>query len=136
MGLYMKHRVSTVTVKHLPGGLNASQASLFLGELQSCMSIDRPWVVLDCSQLRQLNRDDAYLLLCCLEETMKRYGDVKLSGVNQEVMTTLELTGVNRLFETFETCADAIGSFQQLPSGVALHVPASRGSRHDAGNEA
>ena len=37
-------------------------------------------MVLDCSNVRQLDRAGIQVLLRCLEEAMKRNGDVKLGG--------------------------------------------------------
>jgi hypothetical protein len=59
-----------------------------------------------------------HLLLDCLEDAMKRNGDIRLAAVPPEAMATLELTGVGRLFEIFETCAEAIGSYRSLPAHV------------------
>jgi hypothetical protein len=55
------------------------------------------------------------LLLCCLEEAMKRNGDVKLAAIPAGAEATVELI---RLFEIFETSADAVKSFR-LPLEVA-----------------
>ena len=117
----MTPRVCAVAVKQLPETLNVKQGRLFLGELESCMNIDRPCIVLDCSKVRRLDRAGVHLLLCCLEEAMKRNGDVKLAEVAAGARATLELTGVDRIFEIFDTSADAIGSFARLPVDASSH---------------
>jgi anti-anti-sigma regulatory factor len=69
------------------------------------------------------------LILRCLEEAMKRNGDARLSSVREEDKEVLERTGVSRLFEVFDTEADALQSFHQLPPNAALNgtppVPSS-----------
>jgi anti-anti-sigma factor len=124
----MTLRVCNVEVKQLPEELNWKRARLFLDELERCMITDRPCIVLDCSNVRQMDRSVIHLLLRCLEEAIKRNGDVKLTAVPEAGRTTLELTGVSRLFEIFETNADALSSFHRLPTEAALHITSLSGS--------
>jgi anti-sigma B factor antagonist len=104
-----------VAVKQLPEKFSAQQGRVFFREVESCLNSDRPRVVLDCSKLQHLDSAGIHVLLRCLEEAMKRNGDVKLAAIPARATSTLELTGVNRLFETFDNTADAVNSFQQLP---------------------
>ena len=78
--------------------------------------MDNPYIVLDCSKVCQIAIPAIYLLLCCLEEAMKRNGDVKLASMPFETTALLELTGVARLFERYDTNAEAISSFRRLPA--------------------
>lgn len=110
----MTLRGRVVTVKELPEELNTKRELLFHSELESCVNTDRPCIVLDCSKVRQMDRAAIRLLLCCLEEAMKRNGDVKLTALRAEAMAALELTGIDRLFETFDTIAEAVNSFSRL----------------------
>jgi anti-anti-sigma factor len=111
----MQIKNMTVTVKQLPETLSVQQGRVFFCEMESCLNSDRPRLVLDCSKLQQLDSAGIHVLLRCLEEAMKRNGDVKLAALPLAVASTLELTGVNRLFEMFDNTSDAINSFQQLP---------------------
>jgi hypothetical protein len=58
------------------------------------------------------------MLLQCLEEAMKRDGDLKLAAVSPASAVILELMRVDRLFEMFETSEDAMRSFQ-VPVSLA-----------------
>ena len=84
---------------------------LFFKELESRMNVGRPCMVLDCSRVRELDRFAIHMLLCCLEEAMKRDGDVKLAAVSPAARATLELTRVDRLFEIYDTETEAVNSF-------------------------
>ena len=53
---------------------------------------------------------------------MKRNGDVKLTALRAEAMAALELTGIDRLFETFDTIAEAVNSFCRLHIGVDSNI--------------
>ena len=120
-----------VEVKQLPEKLNRQHGRTFFRELEACLNSDRPRLVLDCSKLQHLDSAGIQVLLRCLEEAMKRNGDVKLAALPARATATLELTGVNRLFESFDTTTEAVLSFQQLPVygfqhalGLAYSAPA------------
>ena len=110
----MRRRAYTLEVKEFPDSLNAGRRQRFLSELQNCLQDDRPYIVLDCSKVGQLDRPAMQLLLCCLEEAIKRNGDVKLAAVSAGAKSTLQLTGVDRLFEIFETNVEAVNSFRRF----------------------
>jgi anti-anti-sigma factor len=80
-------------------------------EVESCLQSDRPRVVLDCSKVTQLDSAGIHVLLRCLEAAMKRNGDVKLASVPPSAAAILKLTRVDRLFEAFDSTADAVNSF-------------------------
>jgi anti-anti-sigma factor len=121
-GVEMTLRVCTVEVMQLPEIMSAKHARLFLGVMERCINVDKPCVVLDCSNVRDMDRSVIHLLLRCLEEAIKRNGDVKLTAVPDAARAILELTGVSRLFELFETNADALNSFHRPPTVAALQI--------------
>jgi len=123
----MTLQIRTVAVMQLPEVLNMKQRRNFLREMQSQMSVDRPRLVLDCSKVRLRDRSFIHLLLCCLEEAMKCKGDVKLAALPPGAGAILELTGVNRLFDIYETTAEAVNSFHRFPvlSVPQTHLPGS-----------
>jgi anti-anti-sigma regulatory factor len=100
----------------LPEQLGKKDARNFAREVERCMNIARPYLVIDCSRVRHLDKTAAHLLLCCLEEALKRNGDVKLVGIPPLMSdAVLGPVGMDRLFEIFETTADAVNSFYQIP---------------------
>src|ERR1700692_2143302 len=108
-----------VIVMEVPEELNHIRAKSFLNELQPILEIDRPSVVLDCSRIRHLDSAGVEMLLHCLEEAMKRDGDLKLAGVSPASEVIMELMRVDRLFEVFETSEEAVRSFQLVaPASV------------------
>jgi anti-sigma B factor antagonist len=112
----MRLRECAVKVEHLPEALSGKQRQLFKRKLESCLNIDRPRLVIDCSKVRGMDRPAIELLLYCLEEAMKRNGDVKLAAVTPEARAILERCGVDRLFEIFDTNMEAVSSFHRLPA--------------------
>lgn len=120
-----------VSVKQLPEILSVKQARIFLREIHICMHVDRPRMVLDCSNVRQLDRPMIHLLLSCLEEAMKRNGDVKLAALPPGGGAIMERTGANRLFEIYDTTADAVNSFHHLPARAVSQASEPVRSHHE-----
>lgn len=110
-----------VVVKQLPGTARGPEAKLFVRELEKCMETDRPRIVLDCSNLLHLDRSAARLLLHCLEEAMKRNGDVRLAALPIGSELVLDLTGLGRIFEAYSTVAEAESSFHEPPKFAVHH---------------
>jgi anti-sigma B factor antagonist len=99
----------------LPEQLDLSQAQNFLQELQPLLETHRPRIVLDCAQVRYIDNGGVEMLLHCLEEAMKRDGDLKLASLSRESAVILEMMRVDRVFEVFATSEDAARSFNVLP---------------------
>jgi anti-anti-sigma regulatory factor len=74
-----------------------------------------------------------HLLLHCLEEAMKRNGDVKLAALPPEGAEFLRITGVTRLFDIYETTAEAVNSFSHFPPPAV--VPALVAQATQRGSE-
>lgn len=116
----MPTELHPVSVKRLPETLGARNMRQFLREIDNCVDLNRPRIVLDCSRLREIDGPVIELLLHCLEEAMKRNGDVKLAALPAAGAGLLELTGVSRLFDIFSTPAEAINSFHHLPTSEMI----------------
>ncbi len=110
-----------VLVKRLPERLNLKQARAFLQEMQPILGSDRPQVVFDGSQVRFLDGAGVAVLLECLALVMKNDGDLKLCSLSPQMAVVLEMTRAERLFEMYESSADAVLSFSRfLPSAIKL----------------
>src|SRR6266702_2783605 len=99
----MTLRAREVAVIQLPDTLDLKRRKILYRELESCMNSERPSVVLDCSMVRQMEVSAIHVLLFCLEEAMKRNGDIRLAALTPDAMKRLEAAGVDRLFQTFNT---------------------------------
>jgi len=105
----------TVVVKELPESVTQSQVPQLRREIAPLVGADWPCVILDFSNVLELDRAGVEMLLRSMEEAVKRNGDVKLACVSPQVTVILELTQVDRLFEVFESLADAMESFRRFP---------------------
>jgi anti-anti-sigma factor len=116
----MMIKMRPVTVHQVPEQVTAEEERAFLRELESYVEVDRPRLVLDCSRLRLMDNAAIHLLLSCLEEAMKRKGDVKLASLRPGAEAMLRFSGADRLFESYTTTADAVRSYRERPGGIAV----------------
>jgi anti-anti-sigma factor len=100
-----------VVVKRIPERMNQSEARKFLQDVQPLLNGDRPQLVFDLSQVRQLDVAGIEVLLQCMSQAMKRDGDLKLASLSDHAAIVLELTRTDRLFEIYETSTDAARSY-------------------------
>lgn len=108
-----------VVVKRIPDRLNVKQARLFVREMEGIINSDRPQLVFDCSQVKQIDAAGVDMLLHCLARAIKHDGDLKLAGVTPQMQVILEMTRTDRLFEIYDSASDAVLSFSRfLPSAV------------------
>ena len=115
-----------VIVVQLPEQFSGTTVDEFMRDLHPLLDASRPRVVLDCSQVHSLGSDGVEMLLLCMEEAMKRDGDVKLAALSDEAVVMLELMRVDRLFEIFETSQDAANSFAAVPAEVVSETESWR----------
>lgn len=106
----------SATVLQLPERFSLDAAANFARAVERCVAVGRPYVVLDCSATGKLDKPMAGLLLYCLEEAMKRNGDVKLACIPLAELPVLGTTSPYQLFEAFHTVEEAIDSFHQFRS--------------------
>lgn len=108
-----------VVVKRMPQRVNMRAAREFLQDVQPLLAADRPQLVFDLAQVQQLDAAGVELLLHCMSEAHKRDGDLKLASLSPQAAVMLELTRTERLFEIYETSADAVRSFSGfLPNAM------------------
>ncbi len=112
-----------VVVKRVPERLNLKQARAFLREVQPFITCDRPQVVFDCAQVRQMDAAGVDMLLQCMAQVMKHDGDLKLASLSPQAAVVMELTRTDRLFEIYDTAADAVRSFTSFLPNALKHQP-------------
>jgi anti-sigma B factor antagonist len=132
----MAFQKQTVAVEQLPEKFSGKQRSKFFGEIMRHLNMDRPCLVIDCSKLIQMDRQIILLLLCCLEEAMKRNGDVRLAGASAQSRAALQAAGAETLFSFYETSAEAVASFQRRAVGFPHRESPSAGPMQSEQNVA
>lgn len=108
-----------VFVKRLPDRLNNREAKAFQREMERVINSDRPQLVFDCSQVKQIDAAGVEMLLHSLSRSVRHDGDLKLAAVSPQMEIVLQMTRTDRLFEIYDTATDAVLSFSRfLPSAV------------------
>jgi anti-sigma B factor antagonist len=113
-----------VVIMQMPEQLNLDGVRAFLQDVEPLLECHRPRIVLDCSQVLYIDNAGVEMMLHCLEEAMKRDGDLKLAALSAESEVILELMRVARVFEAFATSDEAVHSFNGIPAeAVPQDVP-------------
>jgi len=109
-GWNMKPERAALVIE-LPERLTLGQIQAFLLSCNALLNADRPRLVFDFSNVREIDSAGVEMLLHCMEQVTKQDGDLKLAAVPPEAAIVLELTCIDRLFEIFEAISDAVESF-------------------------
>lgn len=116
----------TVIIEQIPEASNSKRERVFLRELTA--NLDQtihPHVVLDCSRMKNADGAALHLLLCCLEEAMKRNGDARLAAVPERAQAAFRALGIDRLFRVYGTATEAAESFRRPPTFPTPMTPAA-----------
>jgi anti-anti-sigma factor len=121
-----------VVVKRMPEKVNQREARKFFQDVQPFLNADRPQLVFDLSQVKQLDAAGVEMLLNCVSEVMKRDGDLKLASLSKQATMVLELTRTDRLFEIYDNSTEAARSFSGFLPNAMRPIQAYRQPAEDA----
>jgi len=111
---------TAVLIQRLPERISAKHNRQLMRDLQKYLNSDRPRLVFDLSQVQQMDSSGIEMLLDLLQEVNRRDGDLKLAAPSPAARTFLELTRLDRLFEIFDSSAEAAAAFgTAVPETVA-----------------
>jgi anti-anti-sigma factor len=86
-----------VVLVNLPEQVTAKQVRILVRDLREQLNVDQPCVVLDLSDVKEMDTAGLDLLLECLNETVRRDGTIQVRGISPEAATILELTGMDEI---------------------------------------
>jgi anti-anti-sigma factor len=111
---------STVVV-NLPERVTAKEAKSLMKDLRYEIAIDQPSVVLDLSDVKEMDSAGLDLILTCISETIRRDGTIRVRGISPEAQTILELTGLDQVLHLIpETGATELIT---VPLAEIVHAP-------------
>jgi anti-sigma B factor antagonist len=102
---------TAVLIQRLPEKISGKNVRHLIRELQVYLNGDHPKLVFDMSQVEQMDSSGIEMLLDVLQEVNHRDGDLKLAAPSPAARTFLELTRLDRLFEIFDSSAEAAAAF-------------------------
>jgi anti-sigma B factor antagonist len=118
-------RPRPVSIHQLPDRIDRKLEHSLLHDLECDLNVVRPAIVIDCSNLAEMNLAAIHLLLRCLEEAMKRNGDIRLSGVSPQARLHLKRNGIDYLFRIFPNIGEAVESFHRRSHVVTSPISLS-----------
>jgi|SRR5215472_17612824 len=121
-----------VVVKRMPERIDQREARKFFADVQPFLTADRPQLVFDLSQVKQLDAAGVEMLMRCVAEVMKRDGDLKLASLSRQSAIVLELTRTDRLFEIYASSTEAARSFSGFLPNAMQSIPGYQQGRPGA----
>ncbi|SRR5581483_9881758 len=102
-----------VTVVAPRGDIDADAAPAFQAQLDERLRAGAQYFVIDLSAVRFVDSAGLAALVRLYRRVRIGEGDVRLAQVPPTVMSVLELTRLNRVFDIFPTAADAAATIKQ-----------------------
>ena len=97
-----------VLIMEMPEQLNSVEARTFVQELESLLDLPGARIVLDCAAVRHIDGVGVARMRHCLEEAMKRDGDLRIAALPGESDAGRRTEA--SAFEAFTTCDEAVRS--------------------------
>lgn len=101
----------SVVVVIVEGDLDASNAPDLRAKFEELIGQGENQYVIDLSGVPFMDSSGIAALVNLFKRVRIGAGDVKLCGLQEEVKKVFELTRLNRVFDIFDTCAEAAASF-------------------------
>lgn len=104
-----------VQVMRCGGSLDADTVSAFKKVAYGLVGGGATRFVIDCADLTFIDSMGLGVLISLLRRVRSKNGDVKVSGLSEEVKTIFEITRLHKLFDVCADCPTALRQFQKLP---------------------
>jgi len=103
--------VSGVVVFAIKGSIDAATAPKVSEVLQEHIAKERIKLVVDLSGVEYTSSAGLRVLLAAVKETRSKGGDLRLTGVQPDVMKVLSLSGFTNILKVFISVEVAVASF-------------------------
>lgn len=97
--------------------LDASNAAEFKRDIAPALAANTR-LVLDLSRMRFIDSSGLGAMLSCLRQLTGKGGDLKLCGLSKQVRALFELVRMHRIFDIYDTRAEAVGAFHAAPAAA------------------
>lgn len=97
----------------LSGRFDGQTAAIFEDAMKKALDVGRYKIVLNLKDVNYMSSAALRVLITTARESHRPLngGDVRLAEVNERVADVLSLAGLDDLFETYDSEAEAVGSF-------------------------
>lgn len=108
--------------------LDIREARDFAFRIKPELRENQPCVVVDMSEVQQIDAAALEMLLRCMLQVARRDGTVRLAGLSPQAATVLELTRMDRIFAMFPETAETQPCFEVPPFEQLMDEPARQHS--------
>ena len=112
MEFYYHSTDRDVLVLSADGGLDATNAEQFVGQLEQLIQSGARKLIVDCGRLVYISSYGVAILVRLHNKLAKRGGNVKLACVDSRVARLIEVAGLSRVFEIYENLDVARAAFR------------------------
>jgi anti-sigma B factor antagonist len=110
MDLPVEVHGETAVVAPTVENLDAGVAKAFKSAMAPVLEAHRQ-VILDMSRVEFMDSSGLGALISCLRDVTAKGGDLKLFGLNKKIRALFEMVRLHRLFEIYNTKAEALQAF-------------------------
>ncbi len=104
-------KFNNVVVLKLDGRLDASTTTRVKGKIDAVVEGKGCNLVIDMGGISFIDSSGLGILIASLRAINKAGGDIKISSLQDQVRSVLELTRLHHLFEIYDDCELAVDSF-------------------------
>ncbi|MGH9511786.1 MAG: STAS domain-containing protein [Terriglobales bacterium] len=99
----------------LPEYFNGSEARALRRELDRSLASDQPCMIVDFSNVKQMDTPALDMLLKCMVKIAQQDGAVQIGNISAQAATMLELTGMDKILNMFPRIPDDAATVQLVP---------------------
>ena len=111
------HRAGEITVLTCRGRIVEGAESATLQKHVDDLIAEGPYIILNLSGVEFIDSSGLGLLVRCLIRLESLHGLIRVCAASSRIAEAFRVTGLNTLFKVFDTEADAIEGFYDLPTG-------------------
>ena len=110
-------KIVTLSVR---GTLNTWGAEVLRETVDELLARGRRDFVLDCERVRHVNQHGLDALVYCVQTVRRAGGDLKLAAISRRLSALFTTSGLLRVFDVYDSVADAIDAFEQVERQASL----------------
>jgi anti-sigma B factor antagonist len=111
------HRAGEITVLTCSGRIVEGAESATLQKRVDDLIAESPYIVLHLGGVEFIDSSGLGLLVRCLIRLESLHGLIRVCAASPRIAEAFRITGLNTLFKVFDSEADAIAGFYDLPTG-------------------
>ncbi|MGH9528711.1 MAG: STAS domain-containing protein [Terriglobales bacterium] len=127
---------SSALLIRLSERFNREEALLLSGELRHSLALDRPCMIVDFSNVKQMDTAGLDMILDIMVKVARQDGAVQIGNASAEAATILELTGMDRVLNMFPRIPDDTATVQLVPGRARAEKEEAEEEEEQAQTEA